>query len=245
MRNKMNVLGVNVDCIDTEDAMKLTKEYMSNDYLNIVYFVGSISCVLAEKDPNFAQTINNSDIIIPGDKNIYETVRNSSLIRHKPINIGMYIKWAFALFEREYNNIYVIASDEKQLENFNNLVLAKRPGLKIKGNVINEINQDNCDIIANDINSETAYVVISLLQGNVQTEFVNATKQRISAKICLMTGDVVDELVAYDKELPILIEYLHLEKVYRWIIKRKKVNTTIISQIFRKRIKDNNNRKEN
>lgn len=249
MGERIRILGVSVDKVKTDKILNLTNVYLKNDCLNIIYFAGMKTAMLAQDNEDFANFVDTSDLVIAGDIEIEEQIFDFKAGSGKKHISGKYLEWLFMNLNKLQSSMFIIDKEESRLEYQINAIGKLFPNITCEGEVISEETESkDLDVIVNNINTIAPDVLLLCIDEWELKEFIENYRTKINARLCLCSSDSMLE-VEPDYKLPVsvpkIIDEIHLTGLYQWIFRNKDINLALVRRNFQKRIKDLKNQKEN
>ncbi len=239
---RKKVLGVFVDSLRLDRAMSLTKTYLSNSLLNKIYFASTQTSIIAQDEEEIASFLEDSDLVLPGDQNIEEIVNDKEKSSEELPYVLHYLYQLFASFDRTKNSIYIVGKEEEKekVELLMEMLKESYPNMKISGG----ISTADRALLVNDINTVVPNVVLFFFPVRELKQFLDEHGRSMNTKLVLCVEDIDILIDGRIEKIPILIEKLHLEKVYRFFLRKKIISPTLEDFIFKKRLKEEEQKKQ-
>ncbi|MGN0467075.1 MAG: WecB/TagA/CpsF family glycosyltransferase [Lachnospiraceae bacterium] len=234
------VLGVSVDSLRLDRAMSLTKAYLNNALLNKIYFASTQTSILAQDEEEIAQFVESLDLILPGDKNIEEAMNGKEKINEELPYVLHYLYQLFARFDRKKNSIYIVGKEEERVELLMEMLKESYPNMKISGGV----SEADKEILVNDINTVVPDAVLLFFPIRELKQFLDEHGRSMNAKLAICVEDIDILIDGRIEKIPVIIEKLHLEGIYQFFLRNKIISPTIQDSIFKKRLKEENQKKK-
>ncbi len=239
---RKKVLGVFVDSLRLDRAMSLTKTYLSNSLLNKIYFASTQTSMIAQDEEEIAQFLEEADLVLPGDQNIEEVVNDTEKSGEELPYVLHYLYQLFASFDRTKNSIYIVGKEEEKekVELLIEMLKESYPNMKISGGV----STADKALLVNDINTVVPNVVLFFFPVRELKQFIDEHGRSMNTKLVLYLEDIDILIDGRIEKIPALIEKLHLEEIYRFFLRKKLISPTIQDSIFKKRLKEEEQKKQ-
>lgn len=239
---RKKVLGVFVDSLRLDRAMSLTKTYLSNSLLNKIYFASTQTSMIAQDEEEIAQFLEEADLVLPGDQNIEEIVNDTEKSGEELPYVLHYLYQLFASFDRTKNSIYIVGKEEEKekVELLIEMLKESYPNMKISGGV----STADKALLVNDINTVVPNVVLFFFPVRELKQFIDEHGRSMNTKLVLYLEDIDILIDGRIEKIPALIEKLHLEEIYRFFLRKKLISPTIQDSIFKKRLKEEEQKKQ-
>lgn len=191
MNSKINVLGVELDNYPVDEAMDIVSEYMQNDRLNTIGIVTMQMLMLAGEDEQWKTYLQDLDMSIIGETEILTAAgieKDGTL--YEEIETNEFIAHLFWYLIQNQSRVFVLGETEDEVGSLEKYLLETYPGIQVAGGaVVETLDETGVDSLLNEINSETADVIVSGLKGTRQDKFVMDNRSKISAKIWFSLGE--------------------------------------------------------
>lgn len=191
MNSKINVLGVELDNYPVDEAMEIVSDYMQNDRLNTIGIVTMQMLMLAGEDEQWKAYLQDLDMSIIGETEILTAAgieKDGTL--YEEIETNEFIARLFWYLIQNQSRVFVLGEMEDEVRSLEKYLIETYPGIQVAGGaVVETLDEAGVDSLLNEINSETADVIVSGLKGTRQDKFVMDNRSKISAKIWFSLGE--------------------------------------------------------
>lgn len=250
MSERMKVLGVAVDRARLDRVLNETNVYLNTEYLNVIYFAGTQTSIMAQDNEEYAEFVDHSDLVVPGDANIEKQIFGDYREYNKKLIITKYMERLFLRLSKNYNTVYILDSEESRLFYFMNALDENYANVAHFGSCMEDgTTAEDIDQIVNDINSIAPDLLMILMDGIKIMDFLTSSRTKLNARLCICIDEISTETadgLLLRPEIPEIIKKFHLTRLYNWLFRGKDLHTTIVNRMFQKRMKKmNNSEKEN
>ncbi len=189
---KIQLLGVEAKDFSVREALHLTGEYLSNDVLNVVYYLSGDSLIAADDSEEIRLAAADSDITIPATTEILHMAGIGSKTRENETAKNLYMKGLLRMLIRNRKSVYMVADGEERLEEMKNALSRIQSGLLIAGTVVLNETTGEEDAV-NEINGVIPDAVFLLLSTPDRERFIREQKLKINSKLLLsLCDDIVN-----------------------------------------------------
>ena len=190
MNEKINVLGVLVDCMNVDSEMEQIEEFMQNDHLNTVGIITMNTLLMAREVPRWKEYMENLDMGVPGEKEVLEAAGITGGQIYEEVEENEFFARLFWYLIRHDRKMFQQGASPEEVEALKGYLLETYPGIAIAGETADVVDGDvSTDRLVNEINSVSPDVIVSGLQGFRQDEFLLDNRQKINGKIWLGLGE--------------------------------------------------------
>lgn len=244
MEAKVNIMGLDVDLISTDSFTKRIEEYLTNDYLNLIFILSTEMVYEAVEHENYKEILSKAHMLIPGEEAMLNEFHVEALRETGIVTNYKCIYQMLDGIKEENRTMYLVGTDEQEMKHFIALCKELYPGIRILGAycVTEEINME---LVVNEINGANPDIVTVFMNSPRQEDWIVENCAKINAKLCIGIGGVVKKMIEEYKEAPFIFRKLGLEEFYH-----KKIKKTIIklkklwqNRIFERKIEHYKNKK--
>lgn len=242
MNTKINIMGLEISVIEYEHLKKLLNEYLEDDYMNTVFLLSTRMLQQANEDEEYRKMLEEVDLLLPGESTIL-TLHHVDLLEM----VGMVVDYrSFVQIMEEVHEqpktMYLLGRSEEEIAMITSFCKRKFPLLNILGSTYRDLEADS-DVIINSINGEAPDILLSTIDSLKQGKWIVSNRRKLNAKLCISFGDIADNIINDNKEIPKLIKQLHMQFFYKLLMKNKKSSKLFHTRIFRKKLAQYKNKK--
>lgn len=232
MEAKVNIMGLDVDLISTDSFTKRIEEYLTNDYLNLIFILSTTMVYDAMEHEEYKNTLSKAHMLIPGEEAMLNEFHVDAL---RETGIVTNYRCMYQMLDgiKDTNRtMYLVGVNEEDMKHFMKLSNERFPGIQILGAYC--VSEDiNMELVVNEINGANPDIVTVFMNSPEQENWIVENCAKINAKLCIGIGGIIKKLLEEYKEAPVLFRKLGLENFYN-----KHVRRTIngIKKIWQNRI---------
>lgn len=194
MNERIRVLDVNIDNCSAKQAMKASVEYMGTAVANVVELVTIEALMYAKDEPDFRSAIEQSDLVLPGQKEILEAAGIAESRRIQETSAQTYLRMYLKYLHKNRSRVYLLVETEEEVDGLTECFSSRYKGLQIAGAAKVAGGSGTDDMLVNAINGAEVDAVISVLSSPVQEEFIARNRSLINARMWLGAGKLMEPI---------------------------------------------------
>ncbi len=246
MEGYINLLGVTISLDNAKTAMEKTQRFLNEQGRHVIRFVDTEACTLASENEECAGIIAESDYVLPANMATEQGIKEIidgywELFWHSE-----YFDSLFGWAAGNRQEIYFVTSTVREFDVIAEALHMKFPYLSLHGKALEEFDSSGgYDILANDINAVAPAILFFYVNVKLQNDLLQECGTLINASLVIcgigMFEDViVEQKVRLKEDAPLK------EKFWARVIKfLKKIHTTMVGAMFKKRIKHSRKDEQN
>lgn len=204
---RINVLGIGIDHITMEDAVKTALSYTNNG--NLVFTPNPEIIMSAQNDEQMKEMLNGGDLVLPDGIGV--VIASKILKQPLPERVPGF-DFCCNLMEQD-KTFYFFGGKPGVAETAAQKMLQK--GVKVVGTHHGYFDDDT--EIINDINEKNPDVLLVCLGMGKQEKWMWENRYRLNTRIMVGAGGTLDVLAGNVKRAPKIFQKLNLEWLYRVI----------------------------
>ncbi|WIV13465.1 WecB/TagA/CpsF family glycosyltransferase [Proteiniborus sp. MB09-C3] len=240
MRDKISILGVNIDKLTLKDAEERVKSFLNSNNINTIYTPNTEIVMEARKDKKFKELLNEGDLVIPDGIGLVYAAK----IKRKPLLgrvTGVDLSTSILRIANENkNSIFLVGGKpgvaDKACENIkkeypNINVVGSHHGY-FKGTHTGYKGHEEETEVINKINELKPDIVFVGFGAPKQEKWINENKDKLKCKVIIGNGGTVDILAGTVKKTPEIYQRLGLEWLYRLMKNPKRIKRQMVLPLF-------------
>ena len=238
--DKLSIMGVRIDNISMDEALKLAEEKIDNDEKFIIYTPNTEIIMMCQKDEEFLKIINKSDLNVPdGVGLIYAGKIKKHPLKEKVAGYDLSVKLLKLAHEKGLK-LYVVGGKPGVAEAAMKNVQNTYPGIKIAGAMHGYFkgahlgqggHEEELELIE-DINKQKPHILFVGFGAKKQEQWIEYNKDLLKANVIIGNGGTLDGLAGFVKRAPDIFIKLGLEWFYRLIREPKRIKRQIVLPVF-------------
>jgi N-acetylglucosaminyldiphosphoundecaprenol N-acetyl-beta-D-mannosaminyltransferase len=248
--DKLSIMGVRINNISMGEALKSAEETIKKDEKLIIYTPNTEIIMMCQKDEDFLNIINKSDINVPdGVGLIYAGKIKNHPLKEKVAGYDLSMNLLKMAHEKGLR-LYVVGGRPGVADAAMKNVQSNYPGIKIvgarhgyfKGAHLGQGGHEEERELIEDINKNKPHILFVGFGAKKQEQWIEYNKDLIEANVIIGNGGTLDGLAGLVKRAPDIFIKLGLEWFYRLIKEPKRIKRQIVLPLFMiKVIFENNN----
>ncbi len=237
---KLDIMGIRIDNVDMKEAINSCQSKIDNNEQYIIYTPNTEFIMMADKDDEFKQLLNKSDLNIPdGVGLIYAAKMKKSPLKEKVAGFDLTVN-LIKLANEKGLKIYFVGGKPGVAEKAVEMISKDYPNVKIVGtrdgyfkgtHLGMQGHEEEKELIA-DINDKAPDILFVGFGAKKQEQWIETNKKLINVKIIVANGGTVDGLAGEVKRAPDIYIKLGLEWLYRLIKEPKRIKRQILLPQF-------------
>lgn len=241
MGTRIKIMDLDLDILTEETFYEEVKNYLSNDYLNVIHLISLDYIDTYDENELVQETLNEADMVLPGEKAILSSYHVDVLETG-----GMVVDYRTAGRVAEevvagQKKCYLILRNHKEAKVIYRYIRTHFPDLEIVGLHIadGDVSQE---ALINDINTKLPDLVLMSMESTQGEEWIHNNKTKINAKLCVVMSSVMNLIIRENIHVPKAVKLFHLGGLYTFLA-RIPYSNTWRRRIFQKKMDNYNNKK--
>ena len=238
--DKLSIMGVRIDNLSMNEVLKIAEEKIEKDEQYIIYTPNTEFIMMCQKDKEFLNLMNESDINIPdGIGLIYAGKIKKHPLKEKVGGYDLSVN-LLKMANDKGLKLYVVGGKPGVAEAAMENVREKYPGIKIvgaqhgyfKGTHLGKKGHEEELAVIEDINKHQPHILFVGFGAKKQELWIEYNKDLINANVIIGNGGTLDGLAGIVKRAPDIFIKLGLEWLYRLMKEPKRIKRQIVLPVF-------------
>lgn len=238
--DKLSIMGVRIDNISMNEVLKNAEEKIEKNEQYIIYTPNTEFIMMCQKDEEFFNLLNESDINIPdGIGLIYAGKIKKHPLKEKVGGYDLSVN-LLKMANDKGLRLYVVGGKPGVAEAAMKNVREKYPGIKIvgaqhgyfKGTHLGKSGHEEELAVIEDINKHQPHILFIGFGAKKQEQWIEYNKDLINANVIIGNGGTLDGLAGIVKRAPDIFIKLGLEWLYRLMKEPKRIKRQVVLPIF-------------
>lgn len=223
MKDKVNILGINVDMVTVNEAAEEIFGFLATDSMHSVYTPNSEIIMLAYEDSAFAEILNRSDILTAdGIGVVYASKILNKPIKERASGYDIARCLLEKLNESDYK-LFLFGGKPGVAEEARANLEKEYPKLRIAGTRNGYFTAEEEPEIIEEINASGADIVFVCLGAPKQEQFIDRNRDKLKTKAALGIGGSLDVFAGRVERAPEFWQKTGLEWLYRLMKEPKRI----------------------
>ena len=234
MRNRVRILGVDIDNITINEAGDITKDLVktSNKSCKIVVAPNTEFIMMAQRDKEFFDILRNASLATPDSVGVTIAGKLQKKPFKQRIPGQMYFRKVLEVGEKEEWTFYFLGGKEDvpmlAAENVRKLY----PNIKIVGFHEGFFEKDSEEDVIKEINSLEPNVLFVAMGAPLQEKWINKNKDNLKVDIATGQGGTFDYEAGRIKRAPKIIQRLGIEWLWRLILQPSRIIRMMVLPVY-------------
>ena len=238
--DKLSIMGVRIDNLSMDEVLKIAEEKIEKNEQYIIYTPNTEFIMMCQKDEEFLNLMNESDINIPdGIGLIYAGKIKKHPLKEKVGGYDLSVN-LLKMANDKGLKLYVVGGKPGVAEAAMENVREKYPGIKIvgaqhgyfKGTHLGKKGHEEELAVIEDINKHQPHILFVGFGAKKQELWIEYNKDLINANVIIGNGGTLDGLAGIVKRAPDIFIKLGLEWLYRLMKEPKRIKRQIVLPVF-------------
>ena len=238
--DKLSIMGVRIDNLSMDEVLKIAEEKIEKNEQYIIYTPNTEFIMMCQKDKEFLNLMNESDINIPdGIGLIYAGKIKKHPLKEKVGGYDLSVN-LLKMANDKGLKLYVVGGKPGVAEAAMENVREKYPGIKIvgtqhgyfKGTHLGKKGHEEEIAVIEDINKHQPHILFVGFGAKKQELWIEYNKDLINANVIIGNGGTLDGLAGIVKRAPDIFIKLGLEWLYRLMKEPKRIKRQIVLPVF-------------
>lgn len=215
MNNKAKILNCKIDLIDEQNALNEAKKALMENRNFHIITINPEMIMNSEKNPDFKELINNSDLNIPDGVGVKIALKIKSINQNQIRGVDFSRK-LIELASKDNLRLGFLGAKEEVIQKAKENFLKKYPNLNFVYTRNGYFKND--DEIINEIVEKNPQVLLVGLGSPKQEEIIVKLKNKLKSCVLIGVGGSFDVFSGLTKEAPVIYRKMGIEWLYRTIL---------------------------
>ena len=216
MRETVNILGVHIDKITADYALKKAERYVRTPGVSTIYTPNPEIVMAAYEDPSFCEVLNAADLCTPDGIGVVYAAR----MLHDPVPERVAgFDLACGLLKsisKTGEGVFLFGAKPGVAETAKRRLEEQYPGLVVSGTHDGYFSPEDEPEIVEEINQSGAKLLFVCLGAPKQEKWIHKYKDSLTVNLCMGVGGALDVFAGNVKRAPDIFIKCNLEWLYRF-----------------------------
>jgi N-acetylglucosaminyldiphosphoundecaprenol N-acetyl-beta-D-mannosaminyltransferase len=220
---KVDVLGVQVDCLNLNETDALIEQMVSSGQAHFVATADTAGIAQAQDNPDLMSLYAQADLVTPDSLGVVWALKRRGKKQERITGVDLACRMMERGSTRDWTFFFLGAAPgvaalaaEKAAERW--------PGLKVVGTRDGFFKPEQDEEVAAEIAKLNPDFLLVAMGIPRQEQFILKTKHIIKARVAIGVGGTLDVLSGTVKRAPVIIQKLKLEWLWRTLANPKKIS---------------------
>ncbi len=213
--NRVEVLGVPVDCITEDEAIDCVESALLGRRPCSILAVNPEKVLQAQRDPAILEALRSAWLLIPDGIGVVFAARLLHLGRMSRIPGAELMPAICERAAQKGRRIFLFGASPEVNDEVGRILPERYPGLKIAGRQHGYVKEDDMPGLIEAINVSRADILFVAVGSPKQEYWINRYLPHLKVKVCQGVGGTFDVIAGRVKRAPLFFRLIHLEWFYR------------------------------
>lgn len=219
---RIEILGVPVDCVDMQGAVRFVDEMVRKGKRGTVLAVNPEKITTARDNPQLKASLQASSLLIADGIGIVFAARMLGLAEMERVPGADLMPEICALAAKKGYSVFLYGADPEANRGCAEELLRRYPGLEIAGRRHGYIGEHEMDDLVEDINGSGADILFVALGSPRQELWMSQYLDRLHVRVCQGVGGTFNAISGNFARAPRIAMKLHLEWLYQMLMQPKR-----------------------
>lgn len=240
----MDILGVRIDEVSMDDAVKKVETFLSQNKLHLICTPNPEMLMIAQDDDEFKKILNSSEFNIPDGNGIVWASRQLGNSLSERVAGFDFIHKIFELGQDMDISFYFLGSKPGVAEKAREKIEEKYVGIDVVGTNDGYFSVEEEEEVVSRINANRPDVLLVAMGAPKQERFINKYRNKLNCKVAIGVGGCFDVISGNVKRAPDVFIKLKLEWLYRGLTDFKRLKRLAAIPKFMIRVKKEKKKRE-
>lgn len=219
MRQTINVLGVPVDKITMDNAVKNIRRYIQEEGVHTVFTPNPEIIMIADENPKFKHILKNANMVVPDGIGVViaSKIQKGERLPERVAGYDL-VQNTMKEAAKEGYKYYFFGSKPGVAEMAATKMREKHSGIQIVGCHDGYFKEGDIPAIIEDINASGANILLVAIGAPKQELWIDTYKNQLTnVKVAIGVGGSLDGMAEIVKRAPVAFQKMGLEWFYRLI----------------------------
>lgn len=234
MRNKVRILGIDVDNINVDEAGEITKELIenSNKSCKVIVAPNTEFIMMAQKDEEFYNILRGADLATPDSVGVMIGGKLQKKPFKQRIPGQMYFRKVLEVGEKEGWTFYLLGGKDDVPALATENIKKIYPNIKIVGYHEGFFEKDSEENVIKEINELKPNVLFVAMGAPIQEKWIAKHKHELKVDVAAGQGGTFDYEAGKIQRAPVVFQKLGIEWFWRLILQPSRFFRMIVLPIY-------------
>lgn len=222
--SRVDILGVAVDRLDMQTALKRLDEFLQSKSPHIVVTADAAGIVQAQSDPEFLNILKEADLVTPDSIGVlWAAKKKGEPIKERVSGVDLTDKLCAMSADKGWR-IFLLGSQPGVADLAAEKLRLKHPGCNIVGARHGFFPSESDEVVAQEVAATKPDILLVAMGIPRQEKFIKKTQAMIGASVAMGVGGSLDVFSGKAKRAPKLFQKLKLEWLWRLVLNPSKIS---------------------
>lgn len=223
MNSKINIMSVDFDNLNMDEAFQKAVELSNKDSLSMVVTPNPELLMISRKDKTFQKILQDASLVVPDGIGVILAAKLlKTPLKERVPGIELMTK-ILDYIAKESKTCYLLGTSKELVKKAKDNIQDKFKGIQIVGFRDGFFSKEQEESIVEEINRLNPDVLFVAMGAPRQEKFIVRNKDRLNTKLALAVGGSLDVFSGEKKRAPSIMIKLNLEWLHRVLIEPKRI----------------------
>lgn len=196
MEEKIEVLGIEMDCLTAKEIMLRAMQFIENDPVDTIEMMTMDSLMNNREDETWVTRAGEFKLVLPGESEILEAAEVRDRIKLKETENRVFLKMFMKYLQKNQKRVYLLADTEEEIAQAEAAIRRYNRGIRLTGQACLNSDDNREEEVVNDINGTETDCVLSVLSSPYQESFISRNRTLLNTKLWFGCGPMLSR--SYD-----------------------------------------------
>lgn len=192
MSDKIEILGIRVDCLSAKETMVRAMQFMENIPVDTIGILTMETLMNCRGNEAWAAEVGKMGLVLPGDPEMLDGA--GDCVREKEIRSRTFLKMFIRYLQKNRKRVYLLAADSQEMEKLTDSLHRLGREMYITGQALISETEGREEEVVNAINGTETDCIISALPSPYQEMFIGRNRSLLNVKLWLGCGAVFADM---------------------------------------------------
>ena len=211
MKERINVLSTEMDCITAKEAMLKAIAFLERESVDIIEVLSMSALMRARDEDEWIRSTSGFGLILPGETEILEAAGETDGIKLREAEI-----------QKNRKRVFLLAESEEKLNTVENAMKYYDKGIFLTGHALIKEGENREEDVVNEINGTETDCILSVLTSPYQEKFIAENQALLNVKLWFGCGTLLEKSYGERKLSKRLSRFLLKKRFHLLVGKQQK-----------------------
>lgn len=193
MKEKINVLSTEMDCITAKEAMLKAITFLERESVDIIEVLSMSALMRARDEEEWKRSTSVFGLILPGETEILEAAGETDRVKLREAENQTFIKMFMKYLQKNRKKVFLLAESEEKLNTVENAMKYYDKGICLTGHALIREGENREEEVINEINGTETDCILSVLTSPYQEKFIAENQALLNVKLWFGCGTLLEK----------------------------------------------------
>ena len=193
MKEKINVLSTEMDCITAKEAMLKAITFLERESVDIIEVLSMSALMRARDEVEWKRSTSVFGLILPGETEILEAAGETDRVKLREAENQTFIKMFMKYLQKNRKKVFLLAESEEKLNTVENAMKYYDKGICLTGHALIREGENREEDVINEINGTETDCILSVLTSPYQEKFIAENQALLNVKLWFGCGSLLEK----------------------------------------------------